>query len=925
VTGFSGTLPAHVTRFVGRADEQRSLRDLVRRHRLVTLTGLGGSGKTRLATAVASALTDEFENGVWFVDLAALAQPAEVDGAVAHVLRARTGNPGRSDRQAIVDGLRDRHALIVLDNCEHVLEASGELVSEVLGSCAAVHVLATSRELLDLHGESSWPVQPLSVPDNDGTDSVWASESGELFADRARLAMPRFEVTETNAAAISRICHRVDGIPLAIELAAARLRTMPLDRIAADLDGRLTALAGGGHDVVARQQSLEASIAWSYDLLSPMEADVFRQLAVFHGGFALEAAEAVVALPADPRHRTAELLGRLVDRSLVNHVVDRGGEDRYVLLETVRVFAAERLDREPSGDAVRDRHLRWMTEWCTTMGDQLEGPNVAVALRRVPVELPNIRAALRFAEERQLGAPIASVLGALVWFWVWEGYHDECIGWLDRLEPLLETMTPSERLPASWCGVQISMSSYHHHRRTPELLARLVAESVEVGDARMLARANGVHALGTMYAVDVETFRPIAEDAIERCRATGDAFWMARLEAAIGYSYQLLGRNDLSIESIDRMGRLVRLTGNPVLTVQHLSHRSWNALAFGDFDAVRADLVEMRRLYEPLEGCNVSLDTGVGVQALMDVQCGLYDDARQALELLLQQLVRDGDYLGAAAPGFLLSTIYVAQGETEQALFLLDLGRPHLEESNPHHLRSLVVRGLALLALDDRDAARDLLTRALERAGQVGHLGIEVECRSMLGMLDRRDGDLRSASRSMHAALENALLLGYPVMLAGVLEELAGVELDSGRPENAARLLGAAEGLRAPRGAFGRSIRQAVYDADVAGVRVRLGEAVDEVWSVGRSLPIKEVVALVLPDTREGRRPTFGWDSLTPTERKVAELVAQGLSNPAIAERLLMGRETVKTHLSHIYTKLGISNRAELAVEVTRRTRTAER
>lgn len=337
-------LPAELTTFIGRQTETTNLRDALAAHRLVTLSGAGGAGKTRLAVHVAARAVGDYDDGVWFVDLAPVTNPDAVPVTAARVF-GLPDQPGRSTTDTLLRFVRDRRLLMVLDNCEHVLDASATFVASLLGAAPGVTVLATSREPLGVPGEAVWQVPSLSLAD----------EAVELFAARARLARADFAVTEDNAATVAQICQRLDGMPLAIEFAAARLRALSLPEILDSLHDRFRLLTGSSRTAVRRQQTLRASVDWSHALLSEPERVLFRRLAVFLGGFDLGAARAVAASDVAERYQVLDQLSLLVDKSLVVAESTAGGT-RYRLLETVRQYGLEKLGESGEADAVRVRH-----------------------------------------------------------------------------------------------------------------------------------------------------------------------------------------------------------------------------------------------------------------------------------------------------------------------------------------------------------------------------------------------------------------------------------------------------------------------------------------------------------------------------------------------------------------------------------------
>jgi predicted ATPase/class 3 adenylate cyclase len=430
---FRQNLPATVTSFIGRERELGEVRRLVRESRLVTLTGSGGTGKTRLALEVAGELIDDCPGGVCFVDLASLTEGEWVPQAVAAALGLRE-DPGRSVTQVVVEHLAPARALVLLDNCEHLVEACSRLADSLLAACPQLSILCTSTEALNIAGEVAWRVPPLGVPaaaDSLPADRLAEYEAIRLFVDRATAGRPDFMLTDQNGAAVAQVCRRLDGIPLAIELAAARIRAMSPEEILRRLDDRFRLLTGGGRTAMARQQTLQAAVDWSHTLLEDQEKVLFRRLSVFAGGFRLEAAEAVGAgdplAPAD----VLDLLVRLVDKSLV--IADEvEGTTRYRMLETLRQYGKDRLAESTESEAVHQLHF----EHFLGLADDAYSGRVTDAiawLNRLETERENIRAALDWSATAGDGRDL-ELAGALPWFWGVRGPFREAS---ERLEEAL--------------------------------------------------------------------------------------------------------------------------------------------------------------------------------------------------------------------------------------------------------------------------------------------------------------------------------------------------------------------------------------------------------------------------------------------------------------------------------------------------------
>ena len=402
--------------------------------RLLTLTGVGGSGKTRLALEVARALVEAYPDGVWLVELAPLSEEVLVPKAVAEALKVPE-RPAEPLVETLVEFLRNRELLLILDNCEHLLEAAARLVDKLLDLCSHLRIMATSREAIGVEGEVRWLVPPLSVPEPQGTPSseeLGAYESVRLFGERARERDPSFSFSPPNALAAAEICRMLEGIPLAIELAAARVSTLSLEQISERLEGSLELLTHGGRTTVPRHRTLKGALGWSYDLLSESERRLFRKLSVFAGGWTLEASEAVCSGDGVEEREVLDLLSGLVEKSLVMvRGVDPGGA-RYRLLEPVRQYALDKLEESDEVEEARRRHAEFFLALAEETETEMKGPEQATWLDRLEAENDNLRGALSWALERgepELGLHLAE---AFWWFWEARGYFDEGRRWLEQ-------------------------------------------------------------------------------------------------------------------------------------------------------------------------------------------------------------------------------------------------------------------------------------------------------------------------------------------------------------------------------------------------------------------------------------------------------------------------------------------------------------
>jgi non-specific serine/threonine protein kinase len=527
-------LPVQLTSFVGCERELDTIKRLLVHKRLLTLSGAGGCGKTRLAMQVARDLVEACADGVWFVELAPLSNPALVTQAVAAALGVRE-RQGQSVTEAVVDYLQSKKLWLVFDNCEHLLTASAQLIEVLLRACPRVKILATSRERLNLAGETVRLVPSLSLPETrrPSLDTLASSDAMQLFSERAALVVPTFTLNTTNAAAVAQICRRLDGIPLAIELAAACVRTLTPRQIAARLDDALHVLTRGTKSVPPRHQTMRAALDWSYNLLVEQERALFRWLSVFAGGFTLEAAETVCADAGGQGviapHKVFDLLCDLVDKSLVMVVAwEQGEQARYRLFEPIRQYAREKLHLSGEVEQLSGRHRAFFLALAEAAEPKLRGPEQLVWLERLEGEHDNLQAALAWslarADEGETSLRLAS---ALVWFWRLRGYLEEGRRWLE--EALQATRSAGCTTPrARACYAAGTLASLQvHNAMARSRLAESVVLWRELGDKQGLAYTLGQLGRVAWAEGNYEEWRSLHEQSAALFREVGDKWGLA--------------------------------------------------------------------------------------------------------------------------------------------------------------------------------------------------------------------------------------------------------------------------------------------------------------------------------------------------------------------------------------------------------------
>ena len=529
-------LPTQLTSFVGREEQIAEVRGLLADDRLVTLTGAGGSGKTRLAIQVAG----EFGDDVRYVDLAPITDTELVPVAVARAL-GLPDQPGRTRIETVIRFIGDRQMLLVLDNCEHLLDASADLIVALLEACSGLTILTTSREPIGLSGEVTWRVPSLSLGD----------EAILLFEERARRVRPGFSAVDDDAATVSEICKRLDGMPLAIELAAARVRALSLNEILDSLHDRFRLLTGGSRRAVRRQQSLGASVDWSHALLTEPERILFRRLAAFMGGFDLNAAQEVCSGDALPRHQILDQLTLLVDKSLVV-AESASGRMRYRLLETIRQYALEKLGESGEADVVRDRHR----DYYTSMAAQFDTPlpvGHEPLLNRVEADIDNLRAAFAWSQEHQKIESALQLACSLQPLWLVRGRVQEGLAWFttalhgpkDQIAAaILGRALADKAVLEAWCATTYGV----------EQAEEALAIARELDDPALLARA--LTSCIACAAFNADAARPYVAEANELARQLGDRWRLSQILGWQSYTAILAGTPKLA-ESAGQEGQLL--------------------------------------------------------------------------------------------------------------------------------------------------------------------------------------------------------------------------------------------------------------------------------------------------------------------------------------------------------------------------------
>jgi predicted ATPase/DNA-binding XRE family transcriptional regulator len=597
-------LPAPLTSFIGREKEQSEVIRLITKHRLVTLTGLGGVGKTRLSLKVGGEVLENYADGVWFVELAAILDPLLLPRTTAMAIGLRD-EPQRPVIDMLSDYLRDRKMLIILDNCEHLLDACAHLADMLLKRCHNLKIFATSREALGILGEAVYLVPSLEMPNfQQLVENFRDYEAVRLFEERAQLVRTDFLLTIENATSIAKICSRLDGIPLAIELAAARVNMFSPEQIATQLQESFVLLMTGNRTALPRHQTLQAAIDWSYDLLSADEQTLFRRLSAFVNGWTLEAAKFVCSDSNMKFENVLDLLHQLISKSLVN-MEEIQGKVRYSMLETIRLYANEKLMKRDESDLVHDKHLEYFLNLAETAEPHLIRSEQIEWLPVLDSDYENLCLALEWSLSKDTVEPSLNLSRALGWFWIFRCYWLEGLNWLTRaLAKPPQAVSKSEQVARARALVMENLLEGHVGKNVEQILSTAEASlalALEVSEKRDIAIAMYLvgNALILNHTEDNRA-RSLLERSFAELQALNEPFWELSVYHELGVVLARDGKvkfRDLHLKSLE----LARKAGERLALAEALlSYANW-LLRDNRLDEAREHAEEANRLYKQID------------------------------------------------------------------------------------------------------------------------------------------------------------------------------------------------------------------------------------------------------------------------------------------------------------------------------------
>jgi predicted ATPase/DNA-binding CsgD family transcriptional regulator len=896
---------------IGRESELAELQSKLACSPLVTITGAGGCGKTRLALETAERIAPPPDRDGYVV--ASLADVSRADRLIEALMAAMGVRErfGSTPQEVLVEHLRSRRLLVVLDNCEHLLPDVAQVARELCHGAPSLRLLATSREPLAIDGENVLCLGPLSLPkpDDDGVGAIVRSDAGRMFVERAARRDPAFALTPRTARAVVRICRELDGLPLALELAAARLDTLSVEQIARELGGQGRLSTAGSVAERPRHSSLRASLDWSYRLLDETEQGLLLRLSVFSGGFTADAAHGIAA-PAESVAHVHDLFQKLEKKGLLVPVPEDVG--RWRLLSTVAEYAGEQLTRAGERDELADRHLSWFTTWAAQADDRL----LRDGHEPIDAEGPNLRRALDRALEHNPSSALA-MAASLMRHWILAEHFHEARAICSAVLHAVDENADVQARALVLCGAAlVAMLSEDYEEalaNTQEGLALLGAvEDPGVKATCLLCSSMVLIQTG----VDLHGGLASAERAVQLAERHGDdPLGLAWALVAFAVAAMLCERFQALGEAYEAFLAIPTACEHRTLRAWAEQTVAWAQVSVGSPESA---LVHIERA-STLEGDWPSMThfqvLGFRIHAL--ARLGRTDEAMATGEQALQRARESGALQAVPAIELALATAEFLHGALDSAAVRANalLRMPHL------HTLVLARETLARIALacDQPDEAHRHATELEAIAQRSGCLRYRALAEYINGRAALQNSENDRGRDLLHAALARCEDLGLEREAADVLDELALLAADAGEVERCARLAAAGASTRARLSCTPTIGTTERLDSARAHLTAQAGDDWDAAWAQGEQTTLTDAIAYARRGRGRRRRSTAGgWPSLTDTERDVALLAASGKTNPQIAEQLFIARGTVKMHLSSAYRKLDVANRTQLAGAVVR-------
>lgn len=898
---------------VGRDDELHQIEALFGRLRLITLTGPPGVGKSRLAIAVANGVADRFDDGVLVVDLASHTGKTVVT-AVASAVGVEP-EQGDDPTEALITTLQEQRVLLVLDNAERVIKATAPLVFTLLQACSELAVVVTSQEPLAVAGERPWPVAPLGLPEPEASDVTALSRSPAvaLFCQVARAVRPAFRLTATSAAVVAEVCRRLDGLPLAIELAAAQSAAMSPTEIAAALEDRFELLSHPSSVVPNRPRSLRQALDASHELLTEEERLLFRRLGTFTDGWSLDAAEAVCGGEGIAPEVVLHVLARLVAKSLV--VADTSRlETRYCFLGSVRHYAGQRLHDSGEDDHCRGRHAQWFAALAERSERELTGADQQLWLDRLAVEQGNLDSALGWALGVGEGTLALRLGAALGLYWWTRGQASEGERWLRAALQHGPDAPPELRARALWSAGLLS-GVLADSSAVPRLEQSL-AIFTELGDRQGRSRALLLLAGRGGRAGSAAKTSDLLDQTEATALEVGD--WWCVTQALLARGEHSLGAGDAreSLMSFERAAALATDRGDKrALRMARVSLGRAH-LHLGNDREAQANLEEGLRLARELGDHDGTTSALIGLAEVAS-SSGQYEKAASHALSGLEVARKVSASAGITAALTALGDLARRRGDLAEARRRFEEALATAPAAGLHPVPAM--RGLAgcLVAGGDLADGRMLLEACLRlsrASGQQPQIGSTI---FELAELARACGQATQARDLHHQALAVRVHTAQRRAVIDSLEALGEMACRAGTYEQAGRLLGAANAARQQHGYVRSRCQGERHRSAARAIRRNLSKGAAAAFASGAAMSLDQAVAYATKGRGARGRPNRGSASLTPTEAAVAALAAKGLTNVDIAARLFISSGTVKGHLKHVFAKLGVSSRVQLAWELS--------